>query len=64
MSDKLAEQSREAHKELLNAVDELHELMHDPYKAPELTIEMLPSVQTKMWDCQVKWFAMYAGRKT
>lgn len=44
--------------ELGKAVDDLHELMHDPFKAPELTIEALPHVQAKMWDAQVEYAAM------
>jgi hypothetical protein len=49
---------KEALDRLRNRVDELHTLMHDAFKAPELTIEALPEVQAAMWDAQVEYAAM------
>jgi hypothetical protein len=58
--NEIVEESRyaEALSILRAKVDALHGLMHDPFKAPELTIAEIPDVQRAMWEAQVEYAAM------
>lgn len=48
----------EALETLRQQVGRLHDLMNDPFKAPELSIFMLPDLQAAAWNAQVEYAAM------
>ena len=53
---------REAWKEFRRQLDTISSTMDDPFKAPELTIGLLPELMAAIWQFQIEWVVMNRGK--